>query len=230
MSRRAWASRYDLLGNGRTALKAYYGRFYNQFGSELAEAVQPERARVSLQVPWTDPNSNLRLDPGELNLSTFTGFTAGLFPPMDAGRAAGRTATRFNVGVDHQLMPNFAVSVSYHRRQHRDGLTILDRARPSARVHAGRRAPTLIPSAARRRSPSTASIRRWSRAAIASSPTSTCCESDYDGVIFTVNKRMSNRWQLLAGLTLQSHEGFSHSGTFTNPGTTTDFNNPNYRA
>ena len=29
---------YDLFGNGRTALKAYYGRFYNQFGSQLAEA------------------------------------------------------------------------------------------------------------------------------------------------------------------------------------------------
>ena len=39
---------------------------------------------------------------------------------------------------------------------------------------------------------------------------------------------MSNRWQLLGGLTLQTHQGFSHSGTYTNPGTTTDFNDPNY--
>ncbi len=71
-----------MLGNGRTALKAYYGRFYNQFGSELAETSN-QNALVQLQVPWSDPNSNLRLDPGELNLSTFTGFAAGLFPPID---------------------------------------------------------------------------------------------------------------------------------------------------
>jgi hypothetical protein len=52
--------------------------------------------------------------------------------------------------------------------------------------------------------------------------------SDYDGVQFTFNKRMSNRWQLLGGLTLQNHEGFSHNGTYTNPGNTTDFNDPTY--
>jgi hypothetical protein len=39
---------------------------------------------------------------------------------------------------------------------------------------------------------------------------------------------MSNRWQMLAGLSLQNHKGFDHSGTFTNPDGTRDFNNPNY--
>jgi hypothetical protein len=34
---------------------------------------------------------------------------------------------------------------------------------------------------------------------------------------------MSNRWQMLAGLTLQKHIGFEHGGTFTN----LDFSNPN---
>ena len=29
---------------------------------------------------------------------------------------------------------------------------------------------------------------------------------------------MSNRWQLLGGITLQQHEGFHHSGTFTESG------------
>ena len=53
-------------------------------------------------------------------------------------------------------------------------------------------------------------------------------ESDYDGVQFDIQKRMSNRWQMLAGLSLQSHKGFDHSGTFTNPDGTRDFNNPNY--
>jgi len=53
-------------------------------------------------------------------------------------------------------------------------------------------------------------------------------QSDYDGVQFDVQKRMSNRWQVLAGLSLQTHKGFDHSGTFSNPDGTRDFNNPNY--
>ena len=40
---------------------------------------------------------------------------------------------------------------------------------------------------------------------------------------FDFQKRMSNRWQMLAGLSVQRHNGFDHSGTFTN----VDFSNPN---
>jgi len=54
-------------------------------------------------------------------------------------------------------------------------------------------------------------------------------ESNYNGVQFSFNKRMSSRWQLLGGLSLQKHEGFNHNGTYTDPGTSTDLNNPNYR-
>jgi hypothetical protein len=39
---------------------------------------------------------------------------------------------------------------------------------------------------------------------------------------------MSDRWQVLAGLSLQSHQGFDHSGTYTSPDGGRDFNNPNY--
>jgi Carboxypeptidase regulatory-like domain len=215
---------YDLAGNGRTAIKAYYGRFYNQFGSELAESSN-QNALVQLQVPWSDPNTNLRLDPGELNLSTFTGFAAGLFPPI-ADDASRPYSDEFNVGIDHQLVENLAVSVSYHRRQHRDGLTVLDRARPSDAYTAVTRTYTdlgaqqsitvysLDPALVTRRDRIITNIDGL--------------RSDYDGMIFTINKRLSNGWQLLAGLTFQSHDGFAHNGTFTDPGTITDFNNPNY--
>ena len=164
---------YDLAGNGRTAIKAYYGRFYNQFGSELAESSN-QNALAQLQVPWIDPNGNLRVDPGELNLSTFTGFAAGLFPPIDPD-ASRPFSDEFNVGIDHQLVGNLAVSASYHRRQHRDGLTVLDRARPGECLHAPGKRPTTIRNAGPRRSPLSASIPRWSRAAIASSPTWRAC-------------------------------------------------------
>ncbi len=40
---------------------------------------------------------------------------------------------------------------------------------------------------------------------------------------FDFHKRMSNRWQMLAGISLQTHSGFDHSGTYTG----VDFSNPN---
>ena len=116
---------YDLFGSGRTAVKAYYGRFYNQFGSQIAEAANPN-AIVDVAVSWTDPNGNVALDPGELG--AFTGFPRGLFPTVDSD-ATRPFSEEFNVGVEHQLGRDMALSVSYHGRHHRNGLGILDRAR-----------------------------------------------------------------------------------------------------
>lgn len=216
---------YDLFGKGRTAVKAYYGRFYNQFGSEIAETVNPN-ARINVQVPWNDGNRNLKLDPGELNLATFTGFS-GVFPRMDAD-AARPYSDEMNVSVDHQVMRDFAVSAGYHRRQHRNGLGIVDLARPTnaytavTRTYAdpqrGSQTITIYnldPTLVNRRDRVITNV--------------DVLESDYDGLLLSFNKRMSNRWQLLGGVTLQQHEGFAHDGTFTNPGATTDLNNPNFR-
>ena len=216
---------YDLVGNGRTALKAYFGRFYNQFGSEIAETVNPN-ARINVQVPWTDLNGDLRYQPGELNLTNFTGFR-GVFPRMDDG-SDRPYSDEFNVGVDHQLVQNFAVSLSYHRRQHRNGLGVVDLARPASAYTPVTRSyidpdngPTNV--TVYNLDPALATLRDRVITNV------DVLESDYDGVQLSFNKRMSNRWQLLGGVTFQNHEGFAHSGTFTNPPSNTDVNNPNYR-
>jgi hypothetical protein len=218
---------YDLLGNGRTALKAYYGRFFNQFGSEIAEAVN-RNGVTTVFVPWNDANNNRRHDPGELNLTNFAGFPAGLFPRVDPD-SSRPYSDEINIGVDHQLLRDFAVSVSYHRRQHRNGLGLVDLARPASAYTPVQRTyndPTtpgedtitvynLDPALVSRRDRAITNV--------------DILESDYDGVQFSFNKRMSDRWQLLGGLTLQTHEGFSHSGTYTNTNTTTDVGDPNFQ-
>ena len=218
---------YDLFGNGRTALKAYYGRFYNQFGSELAESAQPERAASTCRCRGPIRNSNLLLDPGELNLTNFTGFS-GVFPRMDPD-ATRPYSDEINVGDRSpaaaelrrvgQLSPPAASRRSGHRRSRAAG----------ERLHAGRRAPTPIPSAARRPSPSTASTRRCVTRRDRVITNVDVLESDYDGVQFSFNKRMSNRWQLLGGLTFQKHEGLRAQRHLSRiPARRTDFNNPNY--
>jgi hypothetical protein len=214
---------YDLLGNGRAALKAYFGRFFNQFGSELAETVNLN-ARQSVRVTWTDRNNNMRLDPGEFTPPVFT----SIVPRVDENLERPYS-DEMNIGVDYQLLPNFAVSASYHRRQHRRGLGIVDLARPSSQYTPVERS-YLDPGTGAQRTitvfslnPALAAVRDRVIANV------DVLRSDYDGVQFTFNKRMSNRWQMLGGVTFQSHEGFSHSGTYTNPGATTDLNDPTFR-
>jgi hypothetical protein len=215
---------YDLFGTGRTALKAYYGRFYNQFGSEILEASN-RNALATLNVAWNDANANRRLDPGELG--SIPAFTAGLFPTVDAS-ASRPFNDEFNLGVEHQLAPNLALSVSYHRRHHRDGLGIVDRARPADAYTPETRTFTDADGSTKsitlyRLLPQFGTLRDRIITNV------DVLRSTYNGVQFDLQKRMSNRWQMLAGLSFQRHKGFDHSGTFTNTGANTDFNNPNYR-
>jgi hypothetical protein len=210
---------YDLFGTGRTAIKAYYGRFYNQFGSQISEAAN-QNAIANQAVSWNDANGNLALDPGELG--TFTGFPRGLFPTVDGG-ATRPYSQEFNVGVEQQVAADMALSVSYHRRLHRNGLGILDRARgpeaytPIVRTYVdpvtGQTQPITIynlkPEYIEARDRYISNVE--------------ALQSDYDGVQFDFQKRMSNRWQMLAGLSLQQHRGFDHNGTYTG----IDFSNPN---
>jgi len=215
---------YDLFGNGKTALKAYYGRFYNQFGSELPDTVN-QNALVLQPVSWNDRNRNLRADPGELG--TFAGFPRGLFPRVDGG-ANRPYSDEFNVGVEHTLFRDLAVSVAYHRRQHREGLGILDLARPSSAYTPSVRTytdPFLGPQSITIYVLNPAFISLRDRV-ITNVPG---LRSNYDGLQIDVVKKMSNRWQLLAGLSLQSHKGFDHSGTFTTIPGGAEFNNPNTR-
>ncbi len=210
---------YDLFGNGRTALKAYYGRFYNQFGSQISEAANPN-AIVNQAVSWTDTNGNLLADPGELGL--FTGFPRGLFPTVDGG-ASRPYSQEYNVGFEQQLAGNIAVGVSYHRREHRNGLGILDRARgfdaytPIDRTY-------VDPISGQTQSITIYNLKpEYITARDRYISNVEFLQSDYDGVQFDFQKRMSNRWQMLAGLSLQQHRGFDHSGTYTG----VDFSNPN---
>jgi hypothetical protein len=206
---------YDVFGNGQTALKAYYGRFFNQFGSEIVETTNLN-ALATQNVVWNDGNGNLRLDAGELG--PVPAFARGLFPTFDQD-AERPYSDEMNVGIEHQLIPNLAVGVSYHRRQHRRGLGQIDTARPADAFTPEVRTFTDPVSGQSQSLTIYKLLPQYGTLQNRVITNVDGLESDYNGVTFDVQKKMSNRWQMLAGLSLQRHRGFDHSGTYTQGGT-----------
>ncbi len=206
---------YDLFGNGQTAVKAYFGRFYNQFGSELVETSNPN-ALATQSVRWDDLNGNLRLDAGELG--AVPAFARGLFPTVDQN-ADRPYSDEMNVGIEHQLVPNLAVGVSYHRRQHRGGLGLIDAARPASAYVPEARTFTDPESGQTQSITLYKLLPQFGTLQNRVITNVDVLESDYNGVQFDIQKKMANRWQMLAGLSLQKHRGFDHSGTYTQGGT-----------
>ena len=195
---------YDLFGDGRTALKAYFGRFYDQFWRVIPEEVNRNNS-TTVQVPWNDLNKDLTYDPGELDLSPFVGFPAGVFPVVLPG-AKRPYSQEISAGVEHTLPAGVGLSVSYHRRMFRDGLIQFDRARPAstytevARTYTDPYDGQVKPITVYNVDASLVTVRDRVIGNFDGG-------SNYSGVEITGTKKMTSRWQMLGGVTFSTTKG-----------------------
>ena len=219
---------YDLFGNGRAALKGGWGRYYTQLGTGLAGNANPN-AGSSARVGWNDidgdrlvdlgPSGTLRDSP-ELVLDDFQGFTGGASTEYDEN-ARRPYSDDISLGVDLTLGSDISVSATYHRRSHRDSLGQMNRARP--------------PSAYDQFSftcddcPGTYTGYELQEEYKGGQDTLITnvdfLKSDYNGIAIQIQKRFSNRWQMLGGATFSRHRGVPHGLPYDS----TDWNNPNRR-
>ncbi len=116
---------YDLLGDGKTIVKGTYAFYYNQVGGNsggLYSNVANPAAQVEIRVPWTDLNGDQFITRDELDLSAplvttgswdvSTGSPVASANTVDPNIKNARTREGI-VGIDHELMANFGVGVSY---------------------------------------------------------------------------------------------------------------------
>jgi hypothetical protein len=211
---------HDLFGNGRTAIKAYYGRFYDQFGANLPEDVNPNNS-TTVQVPWADLNNNRTYDAGELDLRPFVGFPAGVFPRVlpDSRRPFSEEVS---VALEQDLGNDLGVAISYHRRMFKNGLVQLDLARPAS---------AYTPVARTYTDPYDLQVKPITVYNLAANLVTERDRvignfdggSNYNGLELTVTKKMSRRWQMLGGITFSSHKGFNYAVPYASG----DLNDPN---
>ncbi len=218
---------YDLFGDGRAALKGGWGRYYTQMGNALSAAANPNAGR-SAWVGWNDLDGDRLVDIGpsgtladspEVDLSEFNGFSGAGASPYD--KDSGRPySDDISLGVDMTLGTEVSFSATYHRRQHRDSLGRLNLARPPSAYTLTSFECATCPQATYEVYELQEAYRGQQDNTITNLEK---LQTNYNGVAFQLQKRFSNRWQLLGGATFSSHRGVPHGLPYDG----TDWNNPN---
>lgn len=193
---------YDLMGNGRTALKVAAGRYYYVIasGGGILDGVNPN-ANYQEQYSWNDVNGDRRFQPGE---QTGTPVITRVRPEtisVDPDYLRPYT-DEITGGFDHELFPSLRLSVALTHRVERNPQATSNPANPydtflTTRVDTGRDGVAGTSD--------DGTFQFYNRTSTAVNQTFFTNDRNfrqtYNGIEISGTKRMSNRWQMLMGYT-----------------------------
>jgi hypothetical protein len=222
---------YDPVGDGQTAIKASYSRYGLQVGIDRVTNVNPFTAAFQT-CPWTDPNKD-----GIAQASEYGTGCSG-FPGLSV-KYAGANGPRWpfsdevTAGVEHQVMKDMRVGAMFYYRTNRDQLGLRNTAVPTSAYTAFTvNVPNGPGGTVASPKPMTATVYNLLPAynglqnnVIDNQP---YLDTVYKGIEFTANKRFSNRWQMVAGLTIGKNTGGLNSNVGQSLGAGNDLNDPNF--
>ncbi len=212
---------YDLTGAGRTALKASYSRYGLQVGIDRVTAVNPLSAG-SRTCPWNDANRDGQFQQAEIT-GACSAFSGGVSTFYAADGVDWPYSDEVTAGIEQQVMKDMSVGVTFSYRTNRDQLGVRNTAVPTSAY-----TPFTVTVPNGPTGATTATVFNLDPA-LASAQSNirdneSYLDTDFKGVAFTANKRFSNRWQMVAGLTFGKNEGGWAQGA--NPANS-DLNDPN---
>ena len=193
---------YDLLGNGKTALKAAVGRYYYVIGAGggILEGVNPN-ATYSETYNWNDLNSDRRFQSGEQTGNPVINRVDPTTISIDPNYRRPYT-DEFTGGIDHELFPALRLSAIFTHRLERNPQATSNPANPFDTFL------TTRPDAGRDGVLGTGDdgvFQFYDRKSTVLNQTyftnDRSYRQTYNGLEITATKRMSNRWQMLAGYT-----------------------------
>ena len=210
---------YDLFGNGKTALKFSAARYYDQIGTGTPGSVNPN-GLVSQTFNWLD-NGDLVFQPNELGTPR-----GGISAPLSGDLLKQHFLlnkrpyrNEFTVGVQHQLIPDLGVTVTYIQRHEHDQVATAEQNipfsyyTPVAFADPGRdgklgTSDDQVLTVYNENTPTLNSV--------TVSANDDRADQQYHGVDLTVEKRYSNRWTMVGGYTF-SHTTFNGTNSITSP-------------
>lgn len=117
-----WAPRigvaYDLFGNGKTAIKAAFGKYMQQEATGFPAKYNP-MVQGSDTVTWADLNGDDIAQDNELGAANNAtlGVRRNINPDPDLKRPY---QLLYNVGIQHELRSGLSASANYYRRDYRN--------------------------------------------------------------------------------------------------------------
>jgi hypothetical protein len=205
---------YDLAGDGRTAIKLTVNRYNQPIGVNWLTTVNPVRLTSDTRL-WTDANGD-RI-PQLTELGPSTGFNLGTTNRY-ADDVEWPTASEYSVGIQRQLPGNIVTGITYIHRVRQGEIGARNVAVPTSsyipltvtEVSSGRQVTIYNQDPSLRGRFDVL----WDNASE--------MNTEFNGVDITFNKRLSNRWMLMGGMSFGKSEGDIYGAVATG-----DLNDPN---
>ena len=195
---------YDVMGDGKTAAKASAGRYYYVLSTGGGGVTQVNRnGNYQEQYSWNDANNDHRFQLGEqvgtpvvtavvVNGQTLTSIDPGFKRPY---------TDEYAFGVDRELAANFKLSATYTYRREKNQQSAFNPDNPYATTLTTAVDPGIDGFVGTGDDSTYGFFARTSAANRTIITNDTKMLQTYKGLEITLNKRLSNRWQLLAGYT-----------------------------
>jgi hypothetical protein len=191
---------YDATGDGKTAIRGSAARYYYIIpttGTPL-DSVNPN-STYQVQYNWTDANHDLHFQPGEQTGTPVT--TSGSTTTIDPGYRRPYT-DEYTAGFDRDLGQALKLSVNYTYRREKYPQATFNPALPFSTTP--KTAPDSGPDGVAGTADDTSyqffdRLSGTNLTVVTNDPTSV---QTYSGVEISGTKRFSNRWQMVAGLTM----------------------------
>lgn len=200
---------YDVFGTGKTAIKANVSKYTERIGSGYMRAVNPTTRGFSTR-PWNDVNGDLVPQLDELGPGTpFSGGTQIRY----ADDVTRPYQWEYTASVQHELFPSVGLTLSYFRRQYHDSIgtkNIL--VTPDMYIPVTITNPlTNDPLTVFNQQPGTLNLRDQVRDNYPE------IHNSYNGFEVLVDKRFSDRFMVLSGLSLGANKGTINTNDLNNP-------------
>jgi hypothetical protein len=224
---------FDLTGKGDSVLRASYGRYYLMQGTGLAETANPV-GFAGKTFTWIDADGDKIPQQSEwLVASQQVGAFGGSSTHINTNMSRPYSE-QISVGYEKQLWRNLRVGVTYYYRTKKNMIGI-----ENTLVSPSDYTPiTVLPDANGAPQPITNGLTGQPLTLFNLNPAKQTAfnfvvtnipkldDNAYHGVEFTAVKRLSSKWQLLSGFTIQRQKGVFGRG-FSDQATSDNFTDPN---
>lgn len=188
---------WDVQGNGHTVLKANFGRFYFNPGVAYSDDVNPIQ-ETTATFGWTDKNGDRLFQMNELG--NFVSLAGGARNTVAPGIKNAYT-DEASVFFERQLIPDLGLRVGYVWKKQNNQWALVDLSRPYD-LWSVQRTTTDPGPDGRVGTSDDAPLTYYDLAKVTTSQLQWQARDDFDqtykNVDVTLNKRMSNRWSLVA--------------------------------